>query len=55
MSSVYGLENEIESLKERMEEAIKNGDTDKENYLEERISRVEKEIQGKNDYNDAYH
>ncbi len=52
--SMDGLLAELESLKDRLKEAISEGDDDKIRYLEERIDRVENDIQGIKDYESVY-
>lgn len=42
--SLEGLKEELESLKDRAKQAQSDGDSDKEKYLDERIKRVENEI-----------
>mgnify|MGYP001635613814 FL=1 len=44
VSELNGLLEELESLKDRLREAVDNGDADKERYLSGRIERVEIEI-----------
>lgn len=39
-----GLREEVDSLKDRLRQAQKDKDSDKERYLNERIRRVENEI-----------
>lgn len=52
--SMDGLLAELESLKDRLKEAISEGNDDKIRYLEERIDRVENDIQGIKDYESVY-
>lgn len=45
MPSMEGLLSELESLKDRLREAMSEGDSDKIRYLEDRIMRVENDIE----------
>lgn len=52
--SMDGLLAELESLKDRLREAVSEGNDDKIRYLEERIDRIENDIQGIKDYESVY-
>lgn len=54
MSSLEGLRAELESLKDRLADAIDANDESKIKYLEERIYRVEKEIENKEYYDSKF-
>lgn len=54
MSSIYGLESEIEALEERLSEAQESGDSVMESCIQGRIDRVENEINNINFFNNYY-
>lgn len=54
MSSIYGLESEIEALEERLSEAQESGDSVMESRIQGRIDRVENEINNINFFNNYY-
>lgn len=51
MSSMDGLMNELDSLKDRLRDAISDNDEEKQRYLEDRIDRIENESENLKYYN----
>ena len=54
MYTYDGLEEQLESLEDRLIEAENEGDEDKVLYLKDQIEKTEKWIQGKKDYDSIF-